>query len=251
MHKRHKALISLKMLCDTLNGKKPTKDDIDSCDFTPSSEYYMKQFGWIIDALSIIYPDRYERYVIYTKEFLIKEFNRVKDKLDYVPTFNKMKIHSSIHPCIYQSKFGSWNNFLAIIGITKKELLARPGYKNRHTSKKCLIAKDGHKCYSKGELEIDNFFFEHGIKHDKEVSYPIHNKFNPNGRKTADWKIDNIYVEYLGMLSHYSNPIRERYMDGEQQKSCLLLEKGLDFMFISPDSINTNGQEILEFLGGK
>jgi len=248
---KHEALISLKTLCDALEGRKPTKKDINKCNYTPHSNFYKREYGGIINALSIIYPDKYERYVVYNKEFLINEFNKVRQKLGYVPTFSKMREHACVHPCIYQSKYGSWNNFLRSINITRNEILTRPGYKKRHTSKKCLIAKDGHKCYSKGELEIDNFFFDNGIKHIKEVSYPFHDKFNKNCRKTADWKIGSIYVEYLGMLSHYSKPIRERYMDGEQEKSAFLLEQGLDFMFISPDNIATNGKEILDFLGGK
>jgi len=250
MQEKLKALENLKKLCDNLNGRKPTRSDIDSCDYTESTSFYKWHFGSVYNALSLIYPDKYKRKEKYTKEFLIHEFKRVEEKLGYVPTYNNMKEHSVIHPRIYQEKFGSWNSFLKEMNVTTKDIMKRPGYKKRRNSKKSYIAKDNHKCYSKGELELDNFFFDMGIPHEKEVPYPPHPELNNNGRKLADWKIKDIYVEYLGMLNHHSKRIKKDYMDREFDKSRILLELGKNFMFIYPDSLKNNKRSIMNFLRG-
>ena len=59
------------------------------------------------------------------------------------------------------------------------------------------IAKDGHVCNSLVELEIDNWLFDHEIKHEKEPLYPAHNKLNPSKRLRADFLIDGVWTKPL------------------------------------------------------
>lgn len=60
-----------------------------------------------------------------------------------------------------------------------------------------VLAKDGHECLSMGEMEIDNLFYKHKIKHRKEVRYP-------DADYICDWVImldgREVFVEYFGLI---------------------------------------------------
>ena len=85
----------------------------------------------------------------------------------------------------------SWLHLLRDAGVLAGDVLQTVrGYK--------CIAKDGHACNSLAELEIDNWFFLNGIEHEREPYYPLHEKYNPNTRLRADFKVQNTYIEYGG-----------------------------------------------------
>ncbi len=62
-------------------------------------------------------------------------------------------------------------------------------------------AKDGCFCRSLEEVRIDDWLFENGYDHEKEPNYPKHQLLNRRGLKKADWKVDNVLIEYAGLLS--------------------------------------------------
>jgi len=81
--------------------------------------------------------------------------------------------------------FNSWANALQQSGLLGDYSLKTS--RGIHT-----YANDGHLCLSLGERTIDDFFFEHGIKHEKEPTYP-----DSNFR--ADFKVGDYLIEYFGM----------------------------------------------------
>lgn len=58
------------------------------------------------------------------------------------------------------------------------------------------IAKDGHLCDSIAEKLIDDYLFEKGIIHEKNIPYP-------EGTYTADFKIGNKLIEYFGLAGEH------------------------------------------------
>ena len=115
----------------------------------------------------------------------------------------------------------SWLKVLEEAGILEDGLLKTSrGYR--------CVAKDGHECNSLVELEIDNWFYSKGIAHNKEPLYPMHKVYNPNNRLRADFKVENLYIEYAGLMDdkEYSNKI--------DIKKILSHDLGIDLCIIMP-----------------
>jgi len=105
----------------------------------------------------------------------------------------------------YATKYGDFRVPLIKMGVLPERALSgKYGY--------FCIAKDGHKCRSLAELKIDNYLYENNIIHDTEPLYPFHDKYNKSGRKRADWKIGDIYIEYWGLSDqqHYRNKMQDK-----------------------------------------
>ena len=97
--------------------------------------------------------------------------------------------------------------FLVILFIVKKikKSLEKKYLPETATSFKCI---DGHVVRSKGELIIDNYLYNHKIRHEYE------NKINLNGNTvTYDWFLPelDIYIEYWGFYG-------KEYMKRKEEK---------------------------------
>ncbi|NQT61943.1 MAG: hypothetical protein HQ556_03195 [Candidatus Marinimicrobia bacterium] len=105
--------------------------------------------------------------------------------LNQIERVAKLFIHNK--PSLERIKkvFGSWLNCL----IKSKILSSDVRETNRGTH--CL-ANDGHACLSLGEKMIDDYLFQNGIEHQKEPRYP-------EGKFRADFKVDDIFIEYFGL----------------------------------------------------
>src|SRR3990172_2707572 len=89
--------------------------------------------------------------------------------------------------------FGSWFKALAETGVLPNGVLVTA------RGIRCL-AKDGHVCHSLDEQYIDEWFLAHGLAHEREPYYPVHQSLNPNGRIRADWKVHDTLIEYFGLV---------------------------------------------------
>lgn len=102
--------------------------------------------------------------------------------------FQVLKLMKEKKPTISRIKSlfeDSWLKALIAADILEND--TRRTSRGTHT-----IAKDGHVCLSLGEKTIDDFLYEHNIKHEREPHYP-------EGNYRADFLIDNIFVEYFGL----------------------------------------------------
>lgn len=81
-----------------------------------------------------------------------------------------------------RSRFGTWNKAIVAAGFEPNPVR----FANRH------IANDGHECDSFAEKIIDDWLYTHNIPHERSVPYNYHNM-------TADFKIDDVFVEFLGL----------------------------------------------------
>tara|TARA_B100001123_G_C15036809_1_gene917787 strand:- start:364 stop:861 length:498 start_codon:yes stop_codon:yes gene_type:complete len=95
---------------------------------------------------------------------------------------------------------------------------------------KC-VGKDGHICNSLDEKIIDDFMFLKKIPHEKEPFYPLHKKLNPNGKKRADWRIGECFIEYFGLTG---DPTYDKKTISKIQ---LLYESGFDLIDIYPEDL--------------
>ncbi len=134
----------------------------------------------------------------------------------------------------YEIKFGSWLKSLILSGVLEGGVRAQArGYQ--------CIATDGHVCLSLAEKVIDDWLSAHGIKHDKEPLYPYDFYINPAGRMRGDWKVNNIIIEYAGLLDdpEYKSKIKAKQELADQlniqvlilePQDLLILNKKLEFL---------------------
>lgn len=96
------------------------------------------------------------------------------------------------HPEHVKKIFGSWFKAIVESGCLPNnvQVLSR--------GIRCL-ADDGHECNSLAEQRIDNWLHANNIPHEKEPYYPMHLHLNPNGKRRADWKVGETYIEYFGL----------------------------------------------------
>lgn len=96
--------------------------------------------------------------------------------------------------------FNSWIHALQQADLIGDYVLRTP--RGIHT-----IANDGHLCLSMGERTIDDFLYDHGIDHEKEVPYP-------NSNYRADFKVGDIFIEYFGMIGdiEYEKRMKEKLL---------------------------------------
>ena len=118
-----------------------------------------------------------------------------------------------------KSEFGSWTHYLNAFGVE----VIRTGYGGYRSISRC-----NHECMSAGELAICNDLHMFGISHDVQPFYPSHPTLNPRGKKRADWKIDDVYVEFAGRLNDY------RYRSSIRAKEELARLSGLQLIVLEP-----------------
>lgn len=122
--------------------------------------------------------------------------------------------------------FGSWFKAMSVTGALPD------GVQRTSRGIRCL-AKDGHECDSLSEKRIDDWLSENGIDHEREPEYPQHDKFNPTGRRRADWKVgDGTFVEYFGMKG------KDDYDQKSEEKRRLAENAHIDLIEIYPKDLD-------------
>ena len=130
-----------------------------------------------------------------------------------------------------KKKFGSWFIALAETGALPNGVLVTA------RGVRCL-AKDGHTCHSLDEQRIDNWLHTNGIDHEREPVYPYHPNLNSTGKRRADWKVHEIYIEYFGLVG---NAEYEKKMD---EKILLAQEFNISMVAIYPSDIENLDQRL-------
>lgn len=121
-------------------------------------------------------------------------------------------------------KFGSWFTALAETGALPNRVLATA------RGIRCL-AKDRHTCHSLDEQRIDDWLYVHDLDHEREPIYPQHPNLNPTGRRRADWKVHETFIEYFGLVG---DPEYEKKMD---EKILLAQDSNISLIAIYPSDI--------------
>ncbi len=116
-----------------------------------------------------------------------------------------------------KKKFGSWFHALVETGTLIDDV--QPTARGI----RCL-AKDGHLCYSLDEQRIDDWLYIHNIQHEREPFYPFHSTLNSLGKKRADWKVKNFFIEYFGLIGHtnYERRMDEKILLAQNSNICLI-----------------------------
>ncbi len=134
-----------------------------------------------------------------------------------------------------KKKFGSWFKSLAETGALPDGVLSTA------RGIRCL-AQDGHTCHSLDEQRIDDWLSSNGLPHEREPHYPAHPTLNSSGRRRADWKVRDIFIEYFGLVgdSNY-----EKKMD---EKIALAQHCKIDLIAIYPADIENLEQKLSHLL---
>jgi len=122
--------------------------------------------------------------------------------------------------------FGAWNKAIEAAGYKPNPLLFAEKQ----------VAKDGHICDSIAERLIDDYLFEGGIIHERNVPYP-------EGTYTADFKVGDQLVEYFGLAGEH-----KRYDELKNIKQKIAKGYKISLIEIYPKDLYTSGglQKILE-----
>jgi hypothetical protein len=116
-----------------------------------------------------------------TKEEVLTRICEVSEKLGHIPSSKRVKIQLMSSAKRF---FGSWNKAIESCGLKPNKQLF--SFK--------LRCNDGHVADSISERTIDNWFFDIGLKHEKNKQYP-------KSKMTCDfWLKDyDIWIEYFGL----------------------------------------------------
>lgn len=164
------------------------------------------------------------------RQEMIQQFNEYISETGHEPLQNTFKLAN----CGYKWKkhhiiqaFGNWNNYRVACGYKKKHVYGWM-YFNQP-------AQDGHICHSKAEIIIDNWLFEHGIEHDKDVPYP---GYNGNNRpKTCDFVVGELWIEYLGLYASSGNiddEVIRNYHEKTELKKQMAKEQNIELVLLYP-----------------
>lgn len=134
-----------------------------------------------------------------------------------------------------KKKFGTW--FQALVQTNTLP----EGVQATARGVRCL-AKDGHICHSLDEQRIDDWLFFHHIPHDREPYYPVHSTLNSTARRRADWKVEDRFIEYFGLIG---DTAYEKKMD---EKIMLAHIFGIELIEIYPSDIERLEQILCEKL---
>lgn len=135
---------------------------------------------------------------------------------------------------IFKKKFGSWFKALVYSNVLSNGLM------ESSRGIRC-IAKSGNECNSLDEMFVDNWFFENKIISIKEPIYPKHPIYNKSGKRRADWKVGDYFIEYFGLNGE------EAYDKKTKEKLLLVNSLNLKLISIFPSDLN-NISEKLEIL---
>lgn len=128
-------------------------------------------------------------------------------------------------------KLGSWFEALAETGALPDGVLATA------RGIRC-VTRDGHVCHSLDEQRIDNWLMAHGLPHEREPRYPPHQTLNPTGRRRADWRVQDSFVEYFGLIG---DPSYEKKMS---EKVLLARYCEIDLITIHPSDLESLDQRL-------
>ena len=166
-----------------------------------SNKYCSSRCQWIVNSVT---NEEYGEVIIDK----IKEFYKINGRIPF-----KQEMWGIHKPA--RKIFGTWNNAIIAAGFKPNPVR----FANKY------IAKDGHKCDSMAEKIIDDWLFVRKIKHETKVPYNHH-------RMTADFKIDNTYVEFFGLqgeVKSYDRLVKE--------KEILWREENLKVIKIYPNDL--------------
>jgi hypothetical protein len=125
---------------------------------------------------------------------------------------------------VYVSEFGSWFKALIQAGILDD------GTQRLFFGTRCL-AKDGHECTSIGEKTIDDWLTDRDVIHQKEPLYPYDPELNPARKLRADWQIENILIEYAGLMN------RQEYAEKMSKKKVLAGKHGIELIVLTAEDL--------------
>ncbi len=100
------------------------------------------------------------------------------------------------------------------------------------------MAGDGHVCHSLDEQRIDNWLLAHGLPHEREPRYPAHSTLNPTGRRRADWRVQDTFIEYFGLLGDAD------YEKKMAEKILLARHCEIDLITIHPSDLESLDQRL-------
>ncbi len=122
-----------------------------------------------------------------------------------------------------QRKYKTYIDFLYLCGY--ENLNSTFGQKG--------LSKDNHKCDSKAEIIIDDYFYDNSIGHNSHTAYK---KFIPDYERNhkADWMLlDGTVVEYFGLTGN------EKYDIKTKAKLDLLKNNNINYIAIYPEDLNS------------
>ena len=159
----------------------------------------------------------------YTNEDLLNFLKQYFAETGEQPAADIFREHDDKYPdpINYQRRFGSWDNAMIEAGMKL----------NSSMRGKRSLAEDGHHCDSIRERQVDEFLYKHGIPHERDVLYPIHDQYNPNGLRRCDFFLNDregnpVFIEYAGMNT-------EEYLKALDAKKKLAEFEGIRLIIIT------------------
>lgn len=165
------------------------------------------------------YKGTHPLYSKATLTMIIKGFYKENDRIPLHEEFNSNPKYPN--PETYKVAFGSWNKAIEAAGFDS----------NSSSLGRICIARDGHKCRSFAEKIIDDWLFQRSIEHKKEAYYP-------NCNLRTDWRIGDVFVEYIGISLDHRNRLSDCYQRTLVNKRNICLRLGLRLIELYPQDLS-------------
>lgn len=177
----------------------------------------------------------------YDKEVLLENFENIVRQLGRVPMLTEFQELGLPSEATFRRYFGGVNCICKLLGIE------RTHYFGNSRSNSYILLRDlnDNICFSKIEQQIGNFLIQNNINFEKEFLY---NKLMPIedcGKKRFDWKIDNKYIEYFGLINF------AEYRKVVQEKMILCQQYSIDLLPLYPNDMRNQEvwqTKILQFI---
>lgn len=190
-----------------------------------SKKEMLERLKRLVEILGFIPRQDFLRNFEYLKRLSsIEQFEEAVCELVDLPPYQMRENFNPDQILTFKEAFGSWLNVLLEAGLLSE------GSQKMSRGYKCL-ALDGHICLSLGEKIIDDFLYKQGIPHEKEVPYPLDEELNPQGLLRCDWKIKDVFVEFVGLKGNIEYDLRTK------RKRQLAHKLSLKLFEISPDDL--------------
>lgn len=187
------------------------------CTVTIPKEKMASSLKKLSEIIGSIPPTTFHENYAYLEGLCPEKFDEAIKLINDMPP---AIVSSFYQPRSYKDVFGSWLNALVESGVLKDGVRKTPrGY--------MCIANDGHLCRSLGEKVIDDWLYNSGIPHEKEVRYPGKRAFR------ADWQIGDYFIEFWGLEG------QEDYDEKRDLKKKLSRKYHIPLIDISPNDLNT------------
>lgn len=165
------------------------------CDFLPKRN--IKSIATMAHKFDLV-KSKQKSVKWYDMDDMIKDLYSVAKNIGRTPYYNELEQYNLPSETTYRRYFGTYRKACMEAGLLPNS--TKIGKQNAT----CSISKNGSICLSISENIICDYMDNHNIKYEKEPYYRDYINDKRCGYKRFDWKVENYFIEYFGLIGYKS-----------------------------------------------